>query len=100
MKAIRTKYFGPTNTKGARFQADDGDGNRVTVSYDYDLNSGANHEVAALALCTKMKWAPTDSVGFYKNCGYHTWKSGGWKQTPVLSEAERDAILEPFDEET
>ncbi len=70
MKAIRTKYFGPTDTRGARFQADDGEGNRVTVSYDYALDSGANHGAAAHA---------HDGVGFYKNQGFHTWSSGNWK---------------------
>lgn len=27
MKAIVTKYYGPTNSKGSRISADDGDGN-------------------------------------------------------------------------
>ncbi len=56
MKAIITKYYGPTNTRGSRFKATDEDGNQVTVSYDYSLNSESNHVAACLALCAKMNW--------------------------------------------
>lgn len=54
MKAIRTRYFGPTNVRGSRIIADDGDRNRITVSYDH--SSSNPHREAALALCAKMGW--------------------------------------------
>lgn len=57
MKAISTHYVGPTNSRGARIIADDGDGNRVTVSYPYELSGAAVHAKAALALVRKMGWA-------------------------------------------
>lgn len=59
MKAITTTYHGPTNTRGARVIADDGDGNRVTVPYDSARNRDANHRHAAAALCHKLQWIGT-----------------------------------------
>lgn len=55
MKAILTKYHGPTNTRGSRYSAYDGD-NRISLSADDALNSEQNHDAAALALCKKLKW--------------------------------------------
>lgn len=56
MKAIETRYIGPSNVRGSRIIASDGDGNRVTVSYDSALNSDDNHAAAAKALLVKMGW--------------------------------------------
>lgn len=56
MKAITTKYHGPTNTRGSRISASDLDKNRVSLSYDDALNSEENHDAAAKALCIKMNW--------------------------------------------
>lgn len=58
-KAITTKYLGPTDHKGARFVATDGDGNRVVVPYNYEHQAEGNHIAAATALCEKMKWKGT-----------------------------------------
>ena len=57
MKAIVTKYHGPTNTRGARISADDGDGNRATISANGSMRPEDNHFRAAEALCLKMGWA-------------------------------------------
>ena len=59
-KAIITKYHGPTDRKGARISADDGDGNRVTISYPYELSGEAVYKAAAQALMEKMGW--TDNL--------------------------------------
>ena len=56
MKAITTKYIGPSNVKGSRISASDGDGNRAIVSYDCALNSDENHAKAAETLLKKMSW--------------------------------------------
>lgn len=57
MKAITTKFLGPTSTKPARIVASDMDGNRVTVSYDSTNGSGMDaFESAASDLCAKMGW--------------------------------------------
>jgi len=56
MKAITTKYVGPTNTRGSRVSATDSDGNRISIPYEGGLDSQAAHRAAALALCKKMNW--------------------------------------------
>lgn len=56
MKAIQTKYFGPTNYRGSRIKAFDGDNNSVTISYPYELSGEDVHRKAAEALRDKMGW--------------------------------------------
>lgn len=56
MKAIITKYRGATNSRGSRIIASDGDRNRVTIPYPYELSGEAVHRAAADALCKKMGW--------------------------------------------
>jgi hypothetical protein len=56
MKAISTKYIGPTNYKGSRIKAYAEGGNSITLSYDDALNSDKNHLAAAVALRDKMNW--------------------------------------------
>ena len=43
---IRTKYLGPTNTRGSRIKATNGD-RSVTIPYPYELNIEAAHAEAA-----------------------------------------------------
>lgn len=66
MKAITIKYAGPTNTKGSRWIATAEGGakaHKVTVSYDYALNSEENAKAAAKALCAKMNWHGEMTLG-------------------------------------
>ncbi len=62
MKAIWTKYIGPTNYRGSRVKATAEDRNAfgsalaVTIEYDDALSIEANHDAAAVALCLKMGW--------------------------------------------
>jgi hypothetical protein len=56
MKAIVTTYHGPTLHKPARVSADDGDGNRLSISYDDSLDREQNHWAACSELCLKMRW--------------------------------------------
>lgn len=74
MKAISTRYVGPTNTRGARIVADDGDGNRVSVSFDYGAPNP--HIVAAYALAEKMKLVGLLIEGFTKTGRVYVWDSG------------------------
>ena len=69
MKAIVTKYHGPTNARGSRISASDEDGNKVTISYPYELSGEAVHRKAAEALCEKMEWTGNLIGGSLKN-GY------------------------------
>ena len=76
MKAIITKYHGPTEYKGSRIIASDGDGNKVVVSYDPAFSSDANHELAACALCYKMNWHGKLCAGDLTNgCRVYVWWS-------------------------
>ena len=53
LQAIRTKYHGPTNTRGARYSATCW-GDRVIVAIDHALSDEANHLAACEALKTKL----------------------------------------------
>jgi hypothetical protein len=77
--AIRTRYHGPTNTKGSRFIATNGE-NRVTVSYDYGLDPTENHSAAAQAFLDKHNPFETKLVPnalCFDNDFYWTWKVTG-----------------------
>ena len=62
MKAIYIKWFGPTNTKGTRIKASDNDGNSITISRNYEIDSAEQGARAAHALCKKMDWE-TNLIG-------------------------------------
>lgn len=70
MKAIRTRYYGPTNTRGSRIVASDGDHNRISIPYPHDLTSDDAHEKAAYALMAKMNWPNTLIGGGFANDNY------------------------------
>jgi hypothetical protein len=76
-KAIVTKYHGPSNTKGSRISASDGDGNRITIGYHDADNTDLNHARAALALCEKMGWDKPERkqhiVGGWIKGGEYAW---------------------------
>lgn len=55
-RAIRTRYHGPSNTRGSRYSATDDMGNRITLHCQPELNNDENHKAAAYALRDKMKW--------------------------------------------
>lgn len=64
MKAIITKYHGPTNTKGSRISATDDDGNRISISRESALSSEDCHKAAVVALCKKIGWRGTLQGGY------------------------------------
>ena len=68
MKAIKTRYIGPTNTRGSRIKATDEDGNNVTMSYNDALNSDDMHRCAAETLCKKINWKGDIIGGRLKDC--------------------------------
>lgn len=57
MKAISTKYLGPTNHRGGRVVASAEGVSSVTIPYDHSLDAYGVHEKAALALCRKYGWS-------------------------------------------
>ncbi len=56
MKAIQTRYLGPTNTRGSRIVAWVEGGHRVIIPYPHELSGEEVHKAAALALCQMLGW--------------------------------------------
>jgi hypothetical protein len=56
MKAIQTKFIGPSETRGARVKAWF-KGNAATVSWDYGSEIVDNHAAAVLELVASLKWS-------------------------------------------
>jgi hypothetical protein len=59
VRIIRTRFIGPTNTRGARIKAwSVGDGNRpgfrLTIGYPYELCGSDCHEAAAMELHARI----------------------------------------------
>ena len=61
MQAIRTRYFGPTDTKGSRISAKNRS-RTIYISYDHALDVIDNHRAAARELKRLMQWGG-DMVG-------------------------------------
>lgn len=70
MKCIRTRYMGPTNSKGTRIVADDGDGNSVYLARDTARAVEEDMFAAAVALTNKMKWRGELRGGWHKQAMY------------------------------
>jgi hypothetical protein len=64
MKAITVKYVGPSNVKGARLIATDGD---TRMIFPYDHSSSNPYRDAAIAFCKRMKWTGAYAQGSTKN---------------------------------
>lgn len=58
MQAIQTRYFGPSNTKGARIKASCESGS-ITIGYPYEFSEMDCHALAAKALAAKFGWTAT-----------------------------------------
>ena len=61
MQAIETKYYGPTNHRGARIRVKC-DVKTIWVSWDYGTSVPRNHRDAALTLANQLGW-PLDVDG-------------------------------------
>ena len=71
MKAITTRFLGPTATKGSRITASDEDGNRVAISWPLEAQSDLEaHRTAANTLCHKMGWDSETLIGGSVKNGY------------------------------
>lgn len=78
MKAIVTKYHGPTETRGARIVATDQDGNRKMIPQPLDTQTDEEaHMQAAVALCRKMRWEGELVAGAIKDGYVFVWGDGG-----------------------
>lgn len=68
MKAITTKFMGPTDFRGSRIRAFTED-QSITVPYEYEGHPEEAHEKAARALMDKMRWQ-ADLLGGGVKGGY------------------------------
>lgn len=54
-QVIKTKYIGPTNTKGSRIKASCGAGSK-TIQYRDELSIDKNHKLAIDMLFVQLGW--------------------------------------------
>jgi len=54
---IRTRYHGPTDTRGSRISATTISGKRVYVPYDHALSINDNHTAAARKAADLVAWS-------------------------------------------
>ena len=66
MKAILTRYCGPTKTRGSRVIVSDSDGNRIVRAWNSALESEDNFRAGARALLDKMGWRGTYYGGYVR----------------------------------
>jgi len=64
MKAITTKYVGPTTFKGPRLIAPEPDGKRCIISYPHEYDTEAAHRIAAETLRDKLGWKGALAGGY------------------------------------
>lgn len=59
MQSIRTRYFGPSNSKESRIQAKC-EAKTIYMPYRHELNIEENHRAACRELVRAMKWDTSD----------------------------------------
>lgn len=70
-QAIQTKYYGPTNTRGARIRAKAAAGS-LFYSWDYEKDAQDNHRKAAESFRLSLGWTG-DLVGGCLSDGSYAW---------------------------
>jgi len=83
MQAIRTRYHGATNTRGARITATCEAGS-LTLPRDYSLNIDQDYARAAQRLAERMGWSGVYRGGEFGGDYYWVCESG-W--TPTIEVA-------------
>lgn len=83
MKAITTRYYGPTNSRGSHVLAVEPDGQKLYTSWEHGLDSEANHREAAQALCDKLGWTGEFLSGWAGGNEYaHVFLTWGTRPVP------------------
>ena len=68
MQAIRTRYYGATNSRGSRIQAKC-EARTIYLPYDHALNLDGNHRAACEALMHAMGWIPEHGAHYENRVG-------------------------------
>ena len=78
-QAIRTRYFRPTDTRGARIKADC-DAGSVVIPYPYECNTNDAHRMAAKAMLEKLAKEAVKRHGTERAGDCWRWKTmiTGW----------------------
>jgi len=79
MQAIRTRYHGATNTRGARITARSSGGS-LTLPRNYSLDVDQDHARAAQALVDRLGWTGVYHGGCFGGDYYWVCESG-WTPT-------------------
>jgi hypothetical protein len=69
IRAITTKFHGPTNTRGSRVSATNGT-ERVTLHWNHGIDVPSNHTAAAEALARKLEWQGSWHIGALPGSGF------------------------------
>lgn len=69
MQTIRTKYIGPSNTKGSRIKADC-EGGSVTIHIDNSKSIEENEKDACDKLKAKLEWSGEMVSGVFDGATY------------------------------
>ena len=80
MQAIRTRYHGPTNTRGSRITATCEAGS-LTMPFDYSLNDEGNHRKAVELLMKRLQWVAVYQGGEFGGDYYWVAKSAWTPET-------------------
>ena len=80
MKAIFTKYLGPTAKLPARIKAYDDDGNQVTISRHITDRVDDAYDIAAQMLRSKMGWTGELISGSFKGNYVYVFNPNGGKR--------------------
>lgn len=96
MKAIVTKYHGPTDHRGARISASDEDGNKIYLPYPHELSGEAVHRWAAQELCKMMEWRGTLVSGELKEGYVFVFMPNGWAQCVRASNQLADLVCSMY----
>lgn len=89
MQAIRTRYYGPTNTRGSRIVAKC-EGGSVTVPFNYSLDHEGNHRKAAELLLTRLGWQAVYNGGQFAD-DYYWVASDPWRGLVAAADTQAEA---------
>ena len=80
MQAIRTRYYGATNSRGARIIAT-AEAGSIVMPYDYALDAELNHRNAAELLMQRFNWQGVYRGGWFDDAYYWVAQSGWMPET-------------------
>jgi hypothetical protein len=83
MQSIRTRYYGPTNTRGSRIVAKCYAGS-LSMPRDYSLDPDQDHARVAGLLASRLNWAGVYHGGVFEDDFYWVCESG-WTPTVEVS---------------